>query len=239
MTKPDCHRTASAAVGLLLFASVLNAGTVIDLASKNIPAVHGTFKEEQFGHCLATGDLDADGNTEIVVGAPGLTDSIAGVHAGGVYVFSLSALDTLSADVPAATLAEWTIAGTGSRGRFGSAVAVADLDGDGFDDLAVGAPGAGGADAIASGEVSVYFGGPEGSLNLGPGAAPEIVLVGTCPGARLGSSMLTSDLDDDGAAELLLSEPRYAPSEEPRSSPTSRWRASLARARTTHWREWP
>ncbi len=208
MTNPGRHRTARAAAGLLLLASVLNAGTVIDLASESVPAVHGTFKEEQFGYCLAAGDLDADGYTEIVVGAPGLTDSIAGTHVGGVYVFRLSALDTLSADVPAGSIAEWTIAGTGNRGRFGSAVAVADLDGDGFDDLAVGAPGAGHDGAIARGEVSVYFGGPGGSLSLGPGAAPEILLVGTCPGAGLGSSMLASDLDDDGAAELLLSEPR-------------------------------
>ena len=208
MTNPGRHRTASAATGLLLLASVLNAGTFIDLASESVPAVHGTFEEEQFGYCLAAGDFDADGDIEIVVGAPGLTDSVAGTHAGGVYVFRLSALDTLSADAPAATLAEWTIAGSGYRGRFGSAVAVADLDGDGFDDLAVGAPGAGRDGAIARGEVSVYFGGPGGSLNLGPGAAPEIVLEGTCPGARLGWSMLASDLDDDGAAELLLSEPQ-------------------------------
>ncbi len=208
MTNPGRHRTASAATGLLLLASVLNAGTVIDLASESVPAVHGTFEEEQFGYCLAAGDFDADGDIDIVVGAPGLTDSVAGAHVGGVYVFRLSVLDTLSADVPAAALAEWTIAGSGYRGRFGSAVAVADLDGDGFDDLAVGAPGAGRDGAIARGEVSVYFGGPGGSLSLGPGAAPEIVLEGTCSGARLGWSMLASDLDDDGAAELLLSEPQ-------------------------------
>ena len=208
MTNPGRHRTASAATGLLLFASVLNAGTVVDLASESVPAVHGTYEEEQFGYCLAAGDFDADGDIDIVVGAPGLTDSVAGAHVGGIYVFRLSALDTLSADVPAATLAEWTIAGSGYRGRFGSAVTVADLDGDGFDDLAVGAPGAGLGGAVARGEVSVYFGGPGGSLSLGPGAAAEIVLEGTCPGARLGWSMLASDLDDDGAAELLLSEPR-------------------------------
>lgn len=208
MTNPGRHRTASAATGFLLLASILNAGTVTDLASQSVPAVHGTFEEEQFGYCLAAGDFDADGDIDVVVGAPGLTDSVAGAHVGGVYVFRLSVLDTLSADVPAADLAEWTIAGSGDRGRFGSTVAVADLDGDGFDDLAVGAPGAGSDSAIARGEVAVYFGGPGGSLSLGPGAAPEIVLEGTCSGARLGWSMLAGDLDDDGAAELLLSEPQ-------------------------------
>ena len=196
-----------AALGLLLCASVLHAGTVIDLASEGAPSIHGTSAEEQFGYCTAVGDLDGDGGAELVVGAPGLADSAGTAHTGAVFVFRLSALDTLSAETYAATLAEWTITGSGARGRFGSAVAIADFDGDGFDDLAVSAPVAGDESGIARGEVSVYFGGPGGSWSHGRNAAPDVVLTGSLPGARLGYSMLARDIDDDGPTELLLSEP--------------------------------
>ncbi len=207
MTQRRHHPSTIAALGLLLCASVLHAGAVIDLASEGAPSIHGTYAEEQFGYCTAVGDLDGDGSAELVVGAPGLADSTGTAHAGAVFLFSLSTLDTLSAEVHAAAIAAWTIAGRYTRGRFGSAVAMADFDGDGFDDLAVGAPVAGHANDIARGEVSVYFGGPGGAWSHGPNAAPDAVLTGSSPGARLGFSMLARDIDDDGAAELLISEP--------------------------------
>jgi len=207
MTERRHDPSTIAALGLLLCASVLHAGTVIDLASEGAPTIHGTYAEEQFGYCTAVGDLDGDGSAELVVGAPGLADSAGPAHTGAVFLFSLSTLDTLSAEVHAATIAEWTIAGRGARGRFGSAVAMADLDGDGFDDLAVGAPVAGDENGIARGEVSVYFGGPEGAWSRGPNAVPDAILTGSSPGARLGFSMLARDIDDDGTSELLISEP--------------------------------
>ncbi len=207
MTERRHHPSTNVALGLLLCASVLHAGTVIDLASEGAPSIHGTYAEEQFGYCTAVGDLDGDGSAELVVGAPGLADSAGTAHAGAVFVFRISTLDTLSAEIDAATIAEWMIVGGGARGRFGSAVAMADLDGDGFDDLAVGAPVAGDESGIARGEVSVYFGGPRGSWSHGPNATPDIILTGSLPGARLGFSMLARDIDDDGPAELLISEP--------------------------------
>lgn len=207
MTDRRHHPSTIAALGLLLCASVLHAGTVIDLASEGAPSILGTYAEEQFGYCTAVGDLDGDGSTELVVGAPGLADSAGTAHTGAVFVFRISTLDTLSAEIHAAALAEWTVVGGSTRGRFGSAVAMADLDGDGFDDLAVSAPVAGDESGIARGEVSIYFGGPGGSWSNGPNAAPDVVLTGSLPGARLGFSMLAHDIDDDGPAELLISEP--------------------------------
>ena len=196
-----------AALGLLLCASVLHAGTVIDLASEGAPSIHGTYAEEQFGYSTAVGDLDGDGAAELLVGAPGLADSTGTAHTGAVFAFRVSTLDTLSAEVRATTVAEWTIVGSGARGRFGSTVTIANLDGDGFDDLAVTAPVAGDESGIARGEVSVYFGGSGGSSSHGPNAAPDVVLTGSLPGARLGFAMIARDIDGDGSAELLISEP--------------------------------
>ena len=207
MSERRHHRAGIAACGILLCAAAVRAGTVVDLASESAPSIHGSGAESQFGYCVGAGDLDGDGRVELVVGAPGLEDSAGGQHAGAVFVFRLTALDTLSAGARASSLAERTISGSSDHGRFGSALAVADLDADGFDDLAVGAPDAGDENSIARGEVSVYFGRPAGSVRAGPSASPDVTLIGASSGAKLGSSMLARDIDGDGAAELIVSAP--------------------------------
>ena len=201
------HTAVVATCGILLFAAVAHAGTLIDLASEIAPVIHGTSAEDQFGYCIGEGDLDGDGLSELVVGAPGIADSSGQQHAGAVFVFRFSDLDTLSSVAPATDLARWTLHGNHDQGRFGSALAVADLDADGFDDLAVGAPAAGDEGGIARGSVLVYFGGATDSTHLGPGAAPDAILTGAFPGARLGTSMLARDINGDGTAELVVSAP--------------------------------
>ncbi len=92
-----------------------------------------------FGVTVATaGDLDRDGRTDVVVGAPAENK---------VYVYSGTA---------AGLRAEPTAVLTGPSGsyRFGAAVASAgDLNGDGYGDLVVGTGG---------GAAYVYLGGPKG-----------------------------------------------------------------------------
>jgi hypothetical protein len=205
---PIVRRTALlATAALIMGAAAARAGTTVDLAGENAPSIRGTSAEEQFGYCAAIGDLDGDGGAELVVGAPGLADSALGEHTGGVLVFRASVVDALTEDADAAHLAEWVLAGARPYGRYGTTVAVADLDGDGCDDLVVGAPAAGDGDRIASGEVSLYFGGRDGSWSLGENTVPDLLLAGTSAGGRLGTALLANDLDGDGAAELLVSEP--------------------------------
>jgi len=76
--------------------------------------------QDEAGFALAVGDVDGDGQSEWILGAPG---------AGRVDV--LSAVD-LSIEA--------TLSGTG---RFGAALAAGDVDGDGITDLLIGSPTAG------------------------------------------------------------------------------------------------
>ena len=216
------HTTAASALSIALCATLsialcaapLRAGTTIDLASENVPSIHGEAAEEQFGYCLAAGDLDGDDSDELIVGAPGVADSSGSLHTGAVFVFRASDLDALSGSVPAADLAAWVIRGNGG-GRFGSAVAAGDFDGDGKEDLAVSAPAAGSVATVTRGEVSVFFGGAGDTWVTEAG--PDVILTGEVPGARLGTFVLAADINGDEAAELMLSAPGDGRAGSPRS----------------------
>jgi hypothetical protein len=83
---------------------------------------------------------------------------------------------------------------------FGLDVAGADLNGDGYADVVIGAPlddPDGRADA---GSVRVYLGGPSG-----PATDPALVLVGDAPAEHFGARIANAgDVDGDGYPELLV-----------------------------------
>ena len=92
---------------------------------------------DQFGEALATGDFNGDNINDLAVGASWAKPS-GRVDAGTVYVFfgqpgPLPSLDLSSQSAP---LTLWGAAGD----RAGLAVAFGDLDGDGHDELIIGAP---------------------------------------------------------------------------------------------------
>lgn len=137
-------------------------------------------------------DLNGDGYADIVVGAPYNVDAVPG-HA-YVYLGGSGGPDA----TPDAILI-----GESEDDSFGAVASGGDLNGDGFADLAVGAPGGGWS---GEGRVYVYWGGPGDSFD----DQPEAVLLGTAPSDHFGGSVaLAGDVNRDGVTDLIVGADEY------------------------------
>ncbi|MER5772643.1 FG-GAP and VCBS repeat-containing protein [Streptomyces sp. NPDC001985] len=141
-------------------------------------------------------DFNGDGHQDLVVAAPRATvDGRAGAgyvsvlygSATGPRVSSKQILQQGTGGVPGAP---------GADHRFGTSLAAADLDRDGYADLAVSAEGQGPpGDPDAAGGLSVIWGSPAG---LGRGTTPATSLKGFTTRA-----LVTGDFDGDGHQDLV------------------------------------
>ncbi len=152
---------------------------------------------DRFGKCVATaGDVNGDGFSDIIVGAYDHERSFP--NPGTAYLF-LGSAEGLSKD-PHRELSSGR-----NADRFGHSVAPAgDVNGDGYDDVLVGAPDYN--DGL-SGEGRVFL--YEGS-RWGLGYDPVWSASGGQGGANLGFSVSTAgDVNRDGYSDVIIGAPLY------------------------------
>ena len=150
--------------------------------------------EERFGSALASGDLFGTSADELVVGA--YNDVIDDWRGGSVFIYQGSG----SGLTAWGRRDEWTL--EENDDEFGRALAVADFDGDGRDDLAVGAPG----ENRDSGIVFLYRG-----TSTSLSQWDTLYRAGAQPGDRFGAALTAGRVDTDTKYELVVGSPRAVP----------------------------
>ena len=156
----------------------------------------------QFGICAAAlGDVNGDGYDDIAVGSNWARD---GQHRRG-------RVDVFFGGPHMQTTPSLTLHGVDPDGAFGISVAgPGDLDGDGLNDLVVGADMADGLQG-GSGAAYVYL------SKHGFKGAPDLVLQGEHSGEGFGGRVFAlGDVDGDGAPDFAVSAP-YADADAPRN----------------------
>ncbi len=192
-------------------AYVVDGGTAVDLSLADAGWVlMGEDTQDGAGAKVASGgDLDGDGLADLLVGANGTDD--AGSAAGTAYVVmgaSLGGGGTLDL-----AQADASIHGEGAGDYAGYGLAGGgDVDGDGHDDLLVGAPYEDEGDTNAG---AAY-------LLLGPvdgvGSVTEATgkMVGFFEGHGVGHAVaIVEDIDGDALPDILVGGPVYLEDEEP------------------------
>ncbi|MCX5868662.1 MAG: hypothetical protein NT009_14495 [Proteobacteria bacterium] len=177
----------------------------------------GIKEDDNLGYSVSgAGDLNADGYDEILIGAPGAWGGKGEAYViyggnsmtpGTIWDFSTWSPQITITGKAAGDILGWSVSGAG------------DVNGDGYSDMLIGAPGADPSGRINAGEAYIIYGARVLSstwdLSVTP---PDVTFQGQAAGDGLGWSVSgAGDVNRDGFADILLGAYQASPGAKPQA----------------------
>ncbi len=212
-TPPVTSGSASPSASTLAVTGSPGASASLDLASDNpiftvLPRAVQDFRTGISS--LASGDFNGDGVADLLLGMP-FDDGPDNTRQDGGAAYVIFGKQGLHGQLDLATdQSGLTIWGALTGDNLGFGVAAGDLNGDGIDDVIVGAPG---SNALANlrtdvGEAYVVFGRHDLSGSVDTLKVEQGVTFIAAEGfARIGTSFAVADVNNDGIADLIAGAP--------------------------------
>jgi hypothetical protein len=206
---PIGSREMSGQVNVLLSPGKIDGITNLADNNPNAFSVFGESAGDFLGTEAAIADVNGDGVKDILLGAQG-----ANSGAGAVYVLfgsrelavrDIDLFHLKSSMIPGVV----KISGPSPGARFGVWVSAGDMDGDGIQDVVVGADQLNSQNGLHSGGAFIIFGSrslaPSVDVSSPPAGVRVTRIIGSAEEQHWGSTVHANDMNRDGVADLVIS----------------------------------
>ncbi|TGL50850.1 VCBS repeat-containing protein [Leptospira wolffii] len=178
--------------GVWVFHSSGTTGVTATSYTAANTSIIGEMGPSDFGIRIQTGDVNGDGRYDLIVASPQYTGFF-----GAVYVFNSPGATGITVNAAASAT---TIIHASVFSGFGAAIAVGDVDGDGYDDMVSGAP----TYNSGQGRVSLYK-----STGTVISSTPTNTVLGEAINQYFGTAVSASDTNGDGFVDLIVGAHTY------------------------------
>jgi hypothetical protein len=203
----------------------LNTATIDFSITRPDLFIDGPRAGGQIGFALAAGDFNADGSDDLIIGAPGIAidNRVGGPQTGAIFVvISTNIAPPMIIDLNNPDRSFVTIIGAANGDRFGTNVAVGDLNRDRQLDIIVTAPNSSGVTGSQmAGRMYVFYGPfTRGTVIDLSTTQASFTLFGPGVGSRLGEGLAVGDIDADQLDDIVVTAPGATGMNRPNSGQT-------------------